>query len=122
MIMEISSWGKVYFKTPLFEGCTVYVCNDHGGIIVSKNTLLTHPYFQKLKSIDMSKFKLNDSEYAFEEDCNASVVFALVPRDVLKKYYPICRTEEGYKCFYDECLVILKNFNPDIFNIITAQN
>lgn len=119
--MVIAKWGKIYSRTPLFEGCTVYVCNDHGGIIISENTMLTHPYFEKLRSIDLRKFKLENGDYAFEQDCNASVVLAFIPRDVLKKHYSYCKTEEGYKKFYDQCLVILKHFNLDIFKIAVGQ-
>ena len=120
--MNIATCGKIYTRTVLFKGCTVYVCNDHGGIIVSENTMLTHPYFEKLRNIDLSKFKLENGDYCFEQDCNASVVLAFIPRDVLKNHYFYCKTEEGYQKFYDQCLVILKHFNPEIHNIVTAQN
>jgi len=56
--MNIATWGKIYSRTALFEGCTAYVCNDHGGIIVSEKTMLTHQYFEKLRNTDLSKFKL----------------------------------------------------------------
>lgn len=120
--MNIATWGKIYSRTALFEGCTAYVCNDHGGIIVSEKTMLTHQYFEKLRNTDLSKFKLENGDYAFEQDCNASVVLALIPRDVLKNHYVHCKTEEGYKQFYDQCLVILKHFNPEILKVITAEN
>lgn len=119
--MKIATWGKIYARTALFEGCTVYVCSDHGGIIVSENTMLTHPYFEKLRNIDLSKFKLENGDYAFEQDCNSSVVLSFIPRDVLKSHYVHCKTDEGYKQFYDQCLVILKHFNPDIFKIAVGQ-
>lgn len=119
--MKIATWGKIYARTALFKGCTVYVCSDHGGIIVSENTMLTHPYFEKLRNIDLSKFKLENGDYAFEQDCNSSVVLSFIPRDVLKSYYVHCKTDEGYKQFYEQCLVILKHFNPDIFKIAVGQ-
>lgn len=119
--MNIATWGNVYSQTSLFEGCTAYVCNDHGGIIVSENTLSTHPFFEPLRTADMSKFKLENGDYAFEQDCNASVVLAFIPKDVLKAHYDYCETEEGYKQFYDHCLVMLEHFNPEVLKIAVAQ-
>lgn len=120
--MNIATWGKIYARTVLFEGCTVYACKDYGGIIVSENTMLTHPYFEKLRNIDLSKFKLENGDYAFENDSNASVVLIFIPRDILKKHYVHCKTEDGYQKFYNLCLAIVKHFNPEIHNNITAQN
>ncbi|WP_411688812.1 hypothetical protein [Acinetobacter indicus] len=119
--MNIGGWGKVYARTPLFKGCEVFVCMDHGGIIVSKDTLHTHPYFEKLKSVDLSKFKMENGDYAFEQDCNASIILALVPREVLKVHYSYCESEETYTGFYEHCLIMLEQFNPDVLEVITGN-
>lgn len=115
---NIDQWGKVYARTPLFKGCEVFVCLNHGGIIVSKDVMNTHPYFEKLKKVDLSKFQLKNGDYAFEQDCNASIILALVPRKVLKVYYSYCDTEESYQGFYEQCLIILEQYNPIILEAI----
>lgn len=114
------NWGPVHSETTLVEGCTVYVCDHHGGIIVSPDTLNDSPYFEKLKSLDMSKFMLEDGNYAFEQDCNSSVILALLPREILVKHYDHCATDEGYAEFQESCQIILKAYNPEIQKVIAA--
>ena len=114
------NWGPLIEKSTFIEGCTFHYCDHHGGIIVSPETLENSPYFAKLKSIDMSKFMLEDGNYAFEQDCNSSVILALLPREILAKHYEHCKTDEGYLKFQESCQAILKGFNPEIYAAIAV--
>lgn len=114
------NWGPVINQTNLLEGCTVLVCENHGGLIISKKTLSECHYFEKLHSVDMTQFKVDDETYAFEQDCNSSVLLPLLPREILMTHYDHCETIQGYHEFKHSCFEILKNFHPNIFLTITA--
>jgi hypothetical protein len=113
-------WGPVIELSTFMEGCTFHYCDHHGGIIVSPETLENSPYFDKLKSIDMSQFLLEDGNYAFEQDCNACVILILLPREILAKHYEHCKTDAGYANFQENCNIVLKGFNPKIYAAIAV--
>lgn len=116
--MRAINWGPTHSITELFTGCSVLDCANHGGVIVNRETLQTHAYFEKLKMLDLTKFELESGDYAFEQDCDSSIVLALIPRDILKSHYDYCSTPSGYEQFLNNCQDIIKSFNPEIYTAI----
>ena len=118
--MSYSIWGKIQSKAQLARGCVTVSCAGHGGIIVAKNTISTHPYFEKIRQYDFSNFRQNDGSYAFEEDLDANIILANLPQQSLSSHYPSCETHEGYERFHNNCLFALKNSYPELFTMITG--
>lgn len=118
--MSYSPWGLIQSQDQLIRGCKAVSTAKHGGILVSKNTISSHPYFSKIKEYDFSGFRENDGTYAFEEDLDANIILANLPKQVLSKFYKGCETDEGFERFQNQCLFALKNSYPEIFTLITG--
>lgn len=118
--MKYLNWGSVQHETVFMRGCKVVDCSGHGGIVVSSELLSTHPFFEKIKSYDFSKFRLSSGVYAFEEDLDANIILACLPHAVLSNHYPSCSTVEGFENFKQERLIAVKNAYPEIFTLLTG--
>lgn len=118
--MSNLNWGTVHHETTLFRGCKIMDCSGHGGIILSPSLLATHPYFEKIKNHDFSKFQLSSGSYAFEEDLDANIILSCLPQSILSKHYPACTSQAGYQHFIEDRLTAVKNAYPEIFTLITG--
>lgn len=116
----MSIWGAIQSSDSFFRGCRSVSTASHGGIILTENALKKSGLFDKILAADLAQFDGNNGHYYFEEDVDANIVLALLPRDLLAKHYKSCLTEEGYQKFKSNCYKSLKLYNPNFFEAITG--
>ncbi|WP_436659702.1 DUF7007 domain-containing protein [Acinetobacter sp. P1(2025)] len=115
------SWGAVNSEKTLFRGCVSVNCEGHGGILLNENTFKTHPYFAKLQPIsNYMELFYEHGKYVFEEDIDASVVYACMPIEVVLELEPHLK-EKGAEYWENYFLKVVLDNHPTIFTAITGK-
>ena len=117
-VMSYSNWGKVNSSTSIFRGVRVVSCEGHGGILITQNAMRKLPALEKLRSFPSIDTYLEKGTYVFEEDCDASMVLAVLDQEALNRYF---QREMNYEEFYQKVLNSLVHSNPDFYTHITGK-
>lgn len=112
-----SNWGRVNSKKVFMNGAAQFTCERHGGIVVSRELFCTHPFFEKIKDIELDAFIWESPDYlVFEEHSHINIIYACLDDATLAKIFQ----KDQVQKIRETSLFSLGQHFPDIFSRITG--
>lgn len=109
-----SSWGRVTSTKHIGRGIKQVHCEGHGGILVSEDAMQTQPCLQKLKDYPLlDTFRSDQGGYEFEEDCDASIIYYALGKDIVKQIWNI--SDEHIEQHHNATMRSIIMWNPNVY-------